>query len=261
MLLIRHAESVGNAERRLQGQGDFPLSERGVEQAEQLAARLTGPERPSALYSSPLLRTRQTAAAISAVAGLPVRLLPDVCEYDFGEASGLTWTEIAERYPDLIAAVRSRTAEYPRYPGRRTRGVPRAGLQCPLAAARGPQRRASCGRDTRWARRGRLPGGAWAPVPPAGSLCRLELLDHYVGIHERQGGTSRDKRHLPSAGLSAGDVRTGRFRCIAKTGLARPPSPRPCSSAQSTTGSIRFRRTIADSCAGPVRLAVSRSSP
>jgi len=117
LLLIRHAESVGNAERRLQGQGDFPLSERGVEQAEQLAARLTGSERPSVLYCSPLLRTRQTAAAISAVTGLPARLLPDVCEYDFGEASGLTWTEIAERYPDLIAAVRSRTVEYPRYPG------------------------------------------------------------------------------------------------------------------------------------------------
>jgi len=117
LLLIRHAESVGNAERRLQGQGDFPLSERGVEQAAQLAGRLAGSERPNALYCSPLLRTRQTAAAVSTATGLPVCLLPEVCEYDFGEVSGLMWTEIAERYPDLIAAVRSRTAEYPRYPG------------------------------------------------------------------------------------------------------------------------------------------------
>lgn len=54
---------------------------------------------------------------ISEAIGVPVRSLDDVREYDFGEASGLTWSEIAERYPDLIAAVRARTAAYPHYPG------------------------------------------------------------------------------------------------------------------------------------------------
>lgn len=117
LLLIRHAESVGNAERRLQGQGDFPLSERGAMQAGLLARRLQKLERPVALYSSPLLRTRQTAEIIGSATGLAVQLLPAVREYDFGEVSGLTWTEIAEHYPELIAAVRSRTPEYPHYPG------------------------------------------------------------------------------------------------------------------------------------------------
>jgi broad specificity phosphatase PhoE len=143
--LIRHAESVGNAERRLQGQGDFPLSERGLLQAQQLARRLQGRERPAALYSSPLLRTRQTADAIAQATGLSPRLLPDVCEYDFGEASGLTWTEIGERYPDLLAAVRSRTSEYPSYPGEEGResfrsrvcsalwGLPSEHLEGPIA--------------------------------------------------------------------------------------------------------------------------------
>ncbi len=117
LLLIRHAESVGNAERRLQGQGDFPLSERGREQAERLAARLAERERPVAMYASPLQRTLQTAEPAAARLGLRIEPLPDVREYDFGEVSGLTWTEVAERYPDLIAAVRSRTADYPTYPG------------------------------------------------------------------------------------------------------------------------------------------------
>ena len=64
-----------------------------------------------------MLRTRQTADVIAEATGLSPKLLPDVCEYDFGEASGLTWEEIGQRYPALLAAVRARTAEYPSYPG------------------------------------------------------------------------------------------------------------------------------------------------
>lgn len=117
---------MGNAERRLQGQGDFPLSERGHAQAERLAVRLSQRERPVALYASPLLRTQQTAEVVAAALDLEFETVPDMREYDFGEASGLTWTEVAERYPDLIAAVRSRTAEYPQYPGEEGREVFRA---------------------------------------------------------------------------------------------------------------------------------------
>jgi broad specificity phosphatase PhoE len=117
LLLIRHAESVGNAERRLQGQGDFPLSERGNDQAEHLARRLSSVRHPAALFASPLLRTRQTAEYISAATGLEVETIGDLREYDFGEVSGLTWSEIGELYPDLVQAVRSRTPEYPSYPG------------------------------------------------------------------------------------------------------------------------------------------------
>jgi broad specificity phosphatase PhoE len=64
-----------------------------------------------------LQRTLQTAEAIADRLELDIVTLPDVREYDFGEASGLTWAEVAERYPDLIAAVRARTSAYPVYPG------------------------------------------------------------------------------------------------------------------------------------------------
>jgi broad specificity phosphatase PhoE len=49
--------------------------------------------------------------------GLTVQALPAVQEYDFGELSGLTWWEIHERAPAVAAAVVSRGAEYPNYPG------------------------------------------------------------------------------------------------------------------------------------------------
>jgi 2,3-bisphosphoglycerate-dependent phosphoglycerate mutase len=124
LLLVRHAESVGNAERRLQGQGDFPLSERGIGQAQRLAQRLAAESPPPvALYASPLLRTSQTADIVSDAIGLPVETVDDLREYDFGEVSGLTWSEIGERYPELVQAVRSRTPEYPVYPGEEGRPV------------------------------------------------------------------------------------------------------------------------------------------
>lgn len=116
LLLIRHAESTGNAEARLQGHSDFPLSEKGLAQAARLAERLRG-EPIAALYASPLSRAHRTAEFASAATGLPIEPLPTVMEYDFGEVSGLTWAEIRERYPEQIAVQRVRNAAYPAWPG------------------------------------------------------------------------------------------------------------------------------------------------
>jgi broad specificity phosphatase PhoE len=61
LLFIRHAQSVGNQQKRMQGQGEFELSEEGKHQAEKLAHRLfTEGWRPSYVYTSPLKRTVQT---------------------------------------------------------------------------------------------------------------------------------------------------------------------------------------------------------
>jgi glucosyl-3-phosphoglycerate phosphatase len=60
LFLIRHGESEWNAERRLQGHADPPLSVRGREQVRQLAGMLKG--RPMArVITSDLTRARQTA--------------------------------------------------------------------------------------------------------------------------------------------------------------------------------------------------------
>jgi probable phosphoglycerate mutase len=115
-LLIRHGESEGNRQWRLQGQHQFPLTERGRCQAQAVAARLA--HWPiAAVYSSPLRRASETATTIGEALGLVAKELPGVQEYDFGELSGLTWQEIRERAPALAAAVVSQSPEYPHYPG------------------------------------------------------------------------------------------------------------------------------------------------
>ena len=115
-LLIRHGESVGNREWRLQGQKEFPLSERGRAQAELVARRLAGMD-IAAVYSSPMRRAWETAQAVARRLGLAVQALPGVEEYDFGELSGLTWPEIHERAPEVTATMASHGGEFPEYPG------------------------------------------------------------------------------------------------------------------------------------------------
>ena len=96
LVLVRHGERAGTRERRYAGSTDVPLTPRGYEQAERLAewaseASLT------AIYSSTLVRARETAAAAARANGLEVRMEPRLVELDFGEGEGLTEGEMAER--------------------------------------------------------------------------------------------------------------------------------------------------------------------
>jgi len=115
LLLIRHAESTGNRQRRLQGRADFPLTERGRRQAQELATALSR-QAVRAVHSSPIKRALDTAEAIAAHFGLTVDVQAALQEYDFGELSGLTWPEIRERRPQLIEQLLSDSADFPRYP-------------------------------------------------------------------------------------------------------------------------------------------------
>ena len=92
LLLVRHGETDWNAEGRLQGQTDRPLSEFGRRQARQLAEALVG-EDLQAIYSSDLARARETAEIVGERLGLPVALDPDLREKDWGTWEGLTAVE------------------------------------------------------------------------------------------------------------------------------------------------------------------------
>lgn len=132
LLLVRHAESQGNFEHRLQGRREFPLTERGTSQAEALASRLSG-EDLAAVYSSPIGRAIQTAEIIAANAGLEVIPEPDFQEYDFGEVvSGFTWEEIRARNPKIIESFRGDGSEFPRYPGEEGRQAFQARVRAAL---------------------------------------------------------------------------------------------------------------------------------
>ena len=103
LLLIRHGESVANAEGRLQGHLDIPLSDRGRRQAERLAERLA-PFGVEALYTSPLLRAKGTAEIMSERLGLAIEQRAALMERNVGELEGLTREEIIARFPRSMPA-------------------------------------------------------------------------------------------------------------------------------------------------------------
>jgi probable phosphoglycerate mutase len=98
LVLWRHGITDWNAGDRVQGQTDTPLNDRGREQAATAARRLAA-LRPAAIVASDLRRAADTAAALAALTGLPVRLDARLRERYFGDWQGLTIAEIARRYP------------------------------------------------------------------------------------------------------------------------------------------------------------------
>ena len=123
LLLIRHAQSKGNFELRLQGRLEFPLTDLGMAQSRALASRLA-PMALASIYSSPIGRAIETAEVIAAKVGLDVVPEPRVQEYDFGEAvSGRTWDEIRQESPGVVEAMRNNESEFPRYPGEEGRAA------------------------------------------------------------------------------------------------------------------------------------------
>ncbi len=100
-VLIRHGESVWNGERRIQGNQDPPLSPRGRQQADLLAARLDVylPKGAAAIYTSPLRRAAETAERIGLAARLPVIAEPDLREMCLGTWEGMTVPEIQAAFP------------------------------------------------------------------------------------------------------------------------------------------------------------------
>jgi len=106
LVLVRHGETDWNLAARAQGHADIPLNATGRAQACAVASVLVGFE-PVRLWSSDLMRARQTADAIAEATGLTVECDPRLREYDAGERSGLTHEEAAQRFPRQYAAARA----------------------------------------------------------------------------------------------------------------------------------------------------------
>jgi broad specificity phosphatase PhoE len=98
---IRHAESTGNAAKIFQGWADFPLSERGLEQARLLAQEWAREERRFDLcISSPLMRARQTAEIFAEALGVAIEFDPDWRELHNGIFAGLTSEAVGDRFSE-----------------------------------------------------------------------------------------------------------------------------------------------------------------
>jgi glucosyl-3-phosphoglycerate phosphatase len=102
LILWRHGHTEWNSERRVQGHTDTPLSDLGRTQATEAAALLAARD-PVAIVASDLRRCADTAAALAALTGLPVRHDARLRERYYGEWEGLTMPEIAQRWPESYA--------------------------------------------------------------------------------------------------------------------------------------------------------------
>lgn len=129
LCVVRHGETEWNTGKRIQGVIDIPLSALGHAQARATGNALLN-EGFAAIYSSDLLRARQTAEATAHLAPHsaqpPLQLLPGLRERHYGVFQGLTNAEAAARYP----------ADYARHQARDPRFVPEGGESLLDLAAR-----------------------------------------------------------------------------------------------------------------------------
>lgn len=100
--LARHGESDWNVANRFQGHSDRPLTALGRRQAEALADELAGVATLSVIYSSPLRRALETAAAVGERTGLDPVPLDDLREVDVGAWTGLSRSEVEARFPEAF---------------------------------------------------------------------------------------------------------------------------------------------------------------
>jgi probable phosphoglycerate mutase len=111
VLLIRHGQSKGNAERRFGGHTATPLSGRGRRQAEATARTLKS-ESLTAIYSSDLARAMETAQPLSNLTRLPINGTSAFRERSVGVMEGLTFEDAAQRHPEQYAALLRRDFEH-----------------------------------------------------------------------------------------------------------------------------------------------------
>jgi broad specificity phosphatase PhoE len=88
LILVRHGESVANAERRFTHGPHEPLSRKGREEALERARQIAARFDPVALYASPFVRALETARLIGSVLGLAPVVVEALQEQDFGQLRG-----------------------------------------------------------------------------------------------------------------------------------------------------------------------------
>ncbi len=101
IILLRHGVTQSTERKLFCGSGgaDPGLTQTGVEQAQRAATLAQATGGVDAIVSSPMQRTRETAAVVAGELGLDVELEAGLAEAAFGEWDGFTFAEIMERWP------------------------------------------------------------------------------------------------------------------------------------------------------------------
>jgi 2,3-bisphosphoglycerate-dependent phosphoglycerate mutase len=136
ILLARHGETADNVPpETVMGSRDVPLSERGREQAQELALAVAG-EGVAAIWTSPLVRARETAEIVAEALGLVVRVDARLAESFRGGWEGRRLVDIEREEPAAWEAWRRAGADF-RFPGGESLGEHQARALAALAEVRG----------------------------------------------------------------------------------------------------------------------------
>lgn len=111
IVAIRHGQTEWNAAARIQGHTDIELDDTGHWQAQRLAQALADDEL-HAVYSSDLVRARQTAAPLAERAGLALRTDAGLRERGFGDFEGFSFAQIEQRWPAQAQSWRRRDPDF-----------------------------------------------------------------------------------------------------------------------------------------------------
>ncbi len=111
LCVVRHGETAWNAEGRVQGQLDIPLSDAGRAQARNVARALAR-GRFQAIYSSDLGRVVETARPSAERLGLAPRLEAGLRERHYGVFQGLLYAEAKVKLPEDYRRFRARDPSY-----------------------------------------------------------------------------------------------------------------------------------------------------
>jgi len=136
---IRHGQSTYNAEGRIQGQSDVPLSPLGRRQAEAMAhalAEAMAGRRPDAIFASPLRRALETARPLADRFELPLQTDPRLKEIHAGVFQDRIHAEIEREYPGHLPRWRSGDLDYRMPGGESRRELIRRGKEALLAIRR-----------------------------------------------------------------------------------------------------------------------------
>jgi probable phosphoglycerate mutase len=102
LYILRHGETVANAEGRMQGGFDSPLTAKGEAQAHAMAQRLADQGLAKGAFdviSSPQGRAMRTAEPVARLMGCAVLTDTRIAEIGMGRWAGLLLSDIAERWP------------------------------------------------------------------------------------------------------------------------------------------------------------------
>jgi len=88
LYVARHGQTQWNAENRVCGSTNLPLTDLGKEQAKLLAEKVKD-YNIDVIISSPMMRAMQTAGAVSIATGIPVIMDGRLREHDYGSFEGI----------------------------------------------------------------------------------------------------------------------------------------------------------------------------